>query len=229
MTAMTPWVDPESIVCQAASGTYTELWEEMVLQAAWMLDTLTGGVLHGEQCWVEDYRVRNTCEITLLRGPVDEILSVEKVHRCGVEDPTPMTWCPVSQNRISICCSGVAIQHYVSCGCSEEVVRVTYRIASNLPPGTEGKVGWLAGEMLLAYQGSGACQLPERITSVSRQGVSWTLLDPQDYLDKGYLGVPQIDAWLMAARRSNPTTKVFDPLRSQRVYSEEIVCPTVTP
>ena len=103
---------------------------------------------------------------------------------------------------------------------------MTYVISSNLPPGTVGKVGWLASELMKSYQGSGACALPERITSVTRQGMTWTLLDPGDYLDRGLIGVPAVDAWLMAVRRTQPNAKAIDPLCSHRVRSVEAPLPT---
>lgn len=37
------------------------------------------------------------------------------------------------------------------------------------------------------------CQLPERVTSVSREGISYTLLDPQDFLDQGRTGLYFVD------------------------------------
>jgi hypothetical protein len=36
------------------------------------------------------------------------------------------------------------------------------------------------------------------VVSVTRQGVTIALLDPQRYLDKGKLGIPDIDQWLAA-------------------------------
>lgn len=71
----------------------------------------------------------------------------------------------------------------------------------------------LGNQMLLAYMGSDSCTLPDRVTSVSRQGVSLTILDPQDFLKEGRTGIYEVDLFLSV---SNPTgarkrAKVFSP------------------
>lgn len=44
----------------------------------------------------------------------------------------------------------------------------------------------------------GKCQLPKRVQSISRQGISMTLLDPFDFLEKGKTGIYEIDLFLAA-------------------------------
>lgn len=55
-----------------------------------------------------------------------------------------------------------------------------------------------AVELAKARVGDSTCRLPKRVVSVTRQGVTIALLDPQRYLDKGKLGIPDIDQWLAA-------------------------------
>lgn len=56
------------------------------------------------------------------------------------------------------------------------------------------------------------CALPSRVTTLTRQGVSMTLIDPQDFLDQGRTGIIEVDYFLMAvnpnglARRSKVYT-----------------------
>lgn len=59
----------------------------------------------------------------------------------------------------------------------------------------------LACEMLKG-QGSvtGACRLPQRVTSITRQGVSMTLLDPMAMFPEGRTGLPEVDLWLESLR-----------------------------
>ena len=72
-TGTVAWLDPGEVMCTAEVG-MEELWEEMVIQAAWWLDALTGGVLHGPQAWQEDYDTSFCpCRIDLRRGPVEYI------------------------------------------------------------------------------------------------------------------------------------------------------------
>lgn len=40
------------------------------------------------------------------------------------------------------------------------------------------------------------CQLPARVTQITRQGLTMQLIDPQDFLDKGLTGVLLTDMWI---------------------------------
>lgn len=196
--------------------------EIALAQATWLLDVQTQGRLHGVECWQEDYAVHH-CEIKLRRGPVVAINKVQIRKQCGrvVDDQAVEDYCRTARNTISFCCKCSFAQF--SCGCQDTVVRVDYQIGSNLPPGTEGLVAWLAAQYAKASVGQ-ACGLPERLNTVTRQGVSWTILDPGDYLDKGRTGMPRVDDWAAAALRTLGAGTIIDPLRSDRVWSIQHPC-----
>jgi hypothetical protein len=62
--------------------------------------------------------------------------------------------------------------------------------------------------------GSPVCKLPTRVQQVSRPGITYDMIAPADFLDKGRTGMPLVDSFLMA---ENPTGQ-----RSPvRVYSAE--------
>lgn len=71
----------------------------------------------------------------------------------------------------------------------------------------------LANEFILAATDAGACSLPDRVTAVSRQGVDYTILDPQDFLENGRTGIYEIDLFIKAANPINAKKKprVFSP------------------
>jgi hypothetical protein len=46
------------------------------------------------------------------------------------------------------------------------------------------------------------CQLPRRVTTITRQGVSMTLLDPFDFLNNGSTGIYEVDLFLKAVNPS---------------------------
>lgn len=75
----------------------------------------------------------------------------------------------------------------------------------------------LACELALACDPTTAseCQLPERVTTIVRQGVTLTLLDPQDFLNDGRTGVYEVDLFL---RTVNPHKLQ----RSATVWSPDI-------
>lgn len=74
---------------------------------------------------------------------------------------------------------------------------VTYTRGNPPPPGTAKLVGQLAAEFLAACNG-GKCRLPRRVKSVTRQGVSYDMVDPTDIYASGKTGIPEIDLWLTA-------------------------------
>lgn len=71
----------------------------------------------------------------------------------------------------------------------------------------------LANEFVLLYCGSSECSLPEKVTSVSRQGINFQMFDPQDFIDKGRLGVYEIDLFLASVNpgKALKRAKVFSP------------------
>lgn len=50
-----------------------------------------------------------------------------------------------------------------------------------------------------AEPNSDDCALPERVTSITRQGVSMVVIDPFDFLDDGKTGIYEVDLFLKAA------------------------------
>jgi hypothetical protein len=62
------------------------------------------------------------------------------------------------------------------------------QIGGPVPPGGPMAVGVLACEIAKSCAGQD-CDLPERVTSITRQGVSFTVNDPKEFLDNGLTGL----------------------------------------
>jgi hypothetical protein len=77
-------------------------------------------------------------------------------------------------------------------------VVVTYGYGVNPPQAGVDAAVALAEQFVLATTDPGACELPQRVTSVSRQGVDVTLLDPQEFLTDGRTGLYSVDLFLAA-------------------------------
>ena len=98
---------------------------------------------------------------------------------------------------------------------------VTYRFGT--PPPSAGKRAAirLANELILLDMGSAKCALPERISSVSRQGISYTVLDPQEFINNGKVGIYEIDLFLAAVNpskaRKRPRVFVSNGPRAERI------------
>lgn len=92
-------------------------------------------------------------------------------------------------------------------------VEVTYTYG--IDPPTMGKMAarTLARELAKGWAGDDDCMLPQRVTSISRQGVSYTLLDQQDFLDEMRTGIYEIDLFLRSVNpdRARAKARVFTP------------------
>ena len=92
-------------------------------------------------------------------------------------------------------------------------VEITY--AYGIPVPTAGKMAArkLAIEFARLWSGDDMCELPQRVTSVSRQGVSYTILDNQEFIDELRTGLYEIDLFLKVVNPDNARrkSKVFSP------------------
>lgn len=108
-------------------------------------------------------------------------------------------------------------------------VEVTYTYGT--PPPTAGKAAAriLATELVKLYEGDDTCALPQRVTSVSRQGVSYTLLDSQDFIDELRTGIYAIDLFLKTSNpdRARARARVFSPdvPKARRVTPHSLLLP----
>jgi hypothetical protein len=92
-------------------------------------------------------------------------------------------------------------------------IEVTYTYGS--PPPTSGKAAArvLATEFIKLWSGDDDCALPQRVTSISRQGVSYTVLDNQDFIDELRTGLYVVDLFLKSSNpdKARAKARVFSP------------------
>ena len=94
-------------------------------------------------------------------------------------------------------------------------IEVSYTYGSPPPSAGRAAARLLATELVKMYEGDETCALPQRVTTVARQGVSYTILDSQDFIDELRTGLYAVDLFLKA---SNP-----DRARARaRVYNVDI-------
>ena len=83
------------------------------------------------------------------------------------------------------------------------------------PPPTMGKMAArrVAIEFIKLWTGDSDCALPQRVTSVTRQGVTYTVLDSQDFLQEMRMGIYEIDLFLKTVNpdQARRRSKVFSP------------------
>ena len=104
-------------------------------------------------------------------------------------------------------------------------IEVTYTYGT--PPPTAGKFAarLLATEFVKLWDGDDTCALPDRVSSVSRQGVSYTILDNQDYVDDLRTGIYAVDLFLKSVNpdKARAKARVFsvDRPRARRIVARE--------
>lgn len=82
---------------------------------------------------------------------------------------------------------------------------ITYAYGRPVPAGGRLAAITLATELGKAFAGK-ACALPARVTSVTRQGVSFTALESLAVLKDGFVGIHSVDLWLQKVNPGNVST-----------------------
>lgn len=76
---------------------------------------------------------------------------------------------------------------------------IVYWRGTPVPPGGRRAVALLACEIWKACaRGPDSCALPRRVQTVQREGITYTMLDPMDFLSEGRVGLTEVDLWLAA-------------------------------
>lgn len=147
----------------------------------------------------------------LLRGrPVQEIHSV-------TVDGSPITdWRLVSGYVLEVPRNRTA--RGSRCCRSGSKVEVDYSYGTEEPPQLARRaIEVLAHEIQLSDSGdeneAAVCRIPERVSSVNRQGMSWTMIDPQEFLSDGRTGIYEVDVAIRSLNpgRARARARVFSP------------------
>lgn len=103
-------------------------------------------------------------------------------------------------------------------------IEVTYTYGTPPPAAGRAAARILATELVKLYEGDDTCALPQRVTSVSRQGVSYTILDNQEFIDELRTGLYAVDLFIKTANpdRARARSRVFSPdvPRARRITGE---------
>lgn len=91
-----------------------------------------------------------------------------------------------------------------------ETFEVTYLWGTPVPKGGQVAATILACEMAKAALGR-ECELPQRVQSVTREGVSVAILDTFEGLEAGRTGIWLVDSWVTSVTRSPRRSQVMSP------------------
>jgi hypothetical protein len=107
-------------------------------------------------------------------------------------------------------------------------LQVTYTYGSMPPLAGIYAARALALQFIHSYEDDGDCTLPTRVTSVSRQDISYVMLDQQDFLADLRTGVYEVDLFLKSVNpdAARVRAKVFSPsVRRGRRTSKPVISP----
>ena len=180
--------------------------DDAVQMASTILQGLTGGRVHGPGIGVDTFNVSpNSVRLRLVHQPVRKILSIERVADCEttVLDSDNCRW---FLNNGAVYFSPTRRTPYsdwerrygLPCRSSMTVLNIRYLFGSTISPAARNAMLHLARQLFLAgpLGDPDECTLPERVTSITREGLSIAMLDPGNYFEKGRIGVPLVDQWL---------------------------------
>ena len=92
-------------------------------------------------------------------------------------------------------------------------IEVTYTYGTEPPALGQLAARTLAFEFCKLWNNDDDCMLPQRVTSVSRQGVSYTILDSQEFIDDLRTGLYVVDMFLKSVNpdKARAKARVFTP------------------
>ena len=90
---------------------------------------------------------------------------------------------------------------------------ITYDYGIPPPVGGAEMAGIYACELAKGCVGDEECRLPRRVQSITREGITMTVIDPFDFLDEGRTGLYEVDAWLRSVNpaKIDRAAKVLNP------------------
>jgi hypothetical protein len=219
---------------------------EALAQASDVLDRLTGFFFHPAVQVEEDFTP--TPRVTRLYPsftPVRSVLSVTRMTT-GASQEAPLPAFTLFGDALYFAPTGTNYGYYDGwlwgwCGCRAErleQLRVLYNAGSTITASARRAVISLAHEYWLAMarcEECDTCALPDRTTSVVREGLSYTVADAEDPLNPGHTGLLGVDAWVRmvnphkATRPSGVWTPDQPPPVVHSVRTARPIFPVVTP
>lgn len=175
---------------------FAPLINTRLIQEAAIINSRVNKALAIVEPWVSaETRIR-------LRGqPVQEIVTVRNING-GIVNPS--SYYIVDHSTIQFSEGALIVP---------ADIEISYTYGAQAP--TLGKMAArrVAIEFIKLWEGLDDCALPSRVSQVTRQGVTYTVLDSQDFLQEMRLGIYEIDLFLKTVNphKANKRSKVFSP------------------
>lgn len=200
----TPCVQMAGLAPLYGGGSY---WPRMV-DGAW---------INGCGECVTDCSCGPLCEV-VLPGPVDSVVEV-MIDGDVIASTDYLVYDHRKLIRRNTAACWPTCQHLERPLTDEGTFGVTYRQGIPVTAAGRAAAGTYACEILKSCLGQ-ACRLPKRVQSVTREGVTMSVLDPMEMIDTGRTGIPEVDMWLVAVNPGGLR-------QGARVYSPDRRAPRV--
>lgn len=94
---------------------------------------------------------------------------------------------------------------------ADNTFEITYTHGADPPDAGVTVCALLAYEFALAWTPAcaGSCRLPQRVTTVTRAGTTFAILDPLTVFEKGMVGIPDIDVWIQSVNHGESRQRAF--------------------
>lgn len=176
-------------------------WNNVILE-----DGSVFGLDHG--CTGDCACTVDTAHSLWLPGPV---VSVDKVMLDGSQFPSSKYDLFGELGNVLVRTDGEdwpATQDLLRPVSEPNTFQVTYTRGTSVPEGGQLAAAYLACEFAKAYKQDNTCQLPRRVQTISRQGVTVGFVDTFEGLGNGKTGIWVIDAWVASVTQPPPIVGV---------------------
>lgn len=189
----------------------SSLWGYWLDGQYWVPYIDTTGTWRNCACGVSRCGCEPRCEVWL-PGPVE---SVTEVIQDGiVVDPSAYV---VDNGRWLVRIDGGCWPEYADLNTDTDRFQVTYQRGTPVPGPVAVAAGILADEWAKACTGQN-CRLPQRISSIARQGVTVAMVDTDSLIRRNFTGITEVDQVIFAY---NPHGLFARP----RVFSPDMPAP----
>jgi len=213
------WATADPEVISAVTGGGTEDADGEVATAlaiaSEVLTLATAHLIHPAGSQIEEFiATKHVRRLSPVYGPITKVVSIGTVDTAGAESPTDRAWQLVGNTVYFMDRrTGTVFYRDIDCGPEQAVYRLHYEFGSTLTRAARSAAIEYAKQLWLAANDPDECGLPERTTSIVREGIGIELMTPQEFLDKGRLGLPRIDSWLaqVNSKRALRPSAVYTP------------------
>lgn len=145
----------------------------------------------------------------IVPGPLAEVVSVRiegAVIPASEYKVTYNRYITLSGDRRWPACQNLNLE-----ATEEGTFEIVYKRGVPVPEGGQLAAGILACELAKALCGDNDCQLPRRVQTITRQGITVGFQDMFEGLDEGKTGIWIIDSWITSTRRPGDRAGVRSP------------------